>query len=112
VTLPESDVAAVKRYCEERVPPNLADQVRIEVVVERGALIVVEQRPPWREDFGPEWTTSTIARLRYVATKELWTLYCCDADGRWHRYPYIGATPKVEPLLAEIERDPTGIFWG
>ena len=110
--LPASDVAAVKRFCEARVPPELREEIRIEVIEDRGALTIVDRRPPWSQDYGSEWTSVNVARLRYAGTKKLWTLYCSDRDGRWVRYPYIGPTPEVDPLLAEIDRDPTGIFWG
>jgi hypothetical protein len=36
----------------------------------------------------------------------------CDGNERW--WPYDNAKPSasVDPLLVEIEADPTGIFWG
>jgi hypothetical protein len=30
----------------------------------------------------------------------------------FHRYTLIAPTPEVGALLAEIEHDPTNIFWG
>jgi hypothetical protein len=33
-------------------------------------------------------------------------------DHRWFLYDDVGSSRDVEPLLAEIEQDPTGIFWG
>jgi len=110
--LPDRDVAAVRQFCEQRVAPELADQIRLEIVEEGGALTIVERRPPWRDDFGPEWSRSDIAKLRYVSKDGLWTLYSPDSNGRWHRYDEIGPAPAVGPLLEEVDRDPAGIFWG
>jgi hypothetical protein len=110
--LPGLAVAAVRHYCEQRIPPHALDQVRVEAVVDRGAVTIVERRPPWREDFGPEWTEQGIARLRWTGTCGEWTLYWRDRNARWHRYDLIDPSSDVMTLLDEIDRDPTCIFWG
>src|SRR3954447_16304452 len=33
-------------------------------------------------------------------------------DRRWERYDGVGPAADVEPLLAEIDADPDGAFWG
>lgn len=49
----------------------------------RGPRLVVECSPPWR-----------------------------DRHLRFHEYDRVAATATIEDLLAEVERDPTAIFWG
>lgn len=110
--LPERDVAAIKAYCEQRNDPGTSDQLRVEAQVEATTVTIVERRAPWSPDFGPEWSTVGVARLRYTATKRVWTLQSADGHGRWSRYDFIDSAPRVDVLLDEIERDPTGIFWG
>ncbi len=61
--------------CGQRVPEHLRDQVRVECDAGPGYLTIVECRPPWRKDFGPEWTRFPIARLRYTSTTRRWALY-------------------------------------
>ncbi len=46
----ELDVARVRRWCDERVPDTVRDQVRVECEVAARHLTIVECRPPWRED--------------------------------------------------------------
>ena len=75
-------------------------------------LTIVERRALWRTDFGPEWTTFPIARLRYTATHRLWTLYWRDHNLRFHHYDPMAPSTQIDDLLAEIDRDPTAIFWG
>jgi hypothetical protein len=41
-----------------------------------------------------------------------WTLYWPRHTGRWHRYDDLAAAAEVGPLLAEIDTDPDGVFWG
>jgi hypothetical protein len=49
---------------------------------------------------------------RYAATTARWSLFCRDSNQRWWPYDGIGPTTSVEPLLTEVDADPTGIFWG
>lgn len=112
MSLPKLDVAAARHYCEQRVPPHAIDDVRVELEESRGAITIVERRPPWREDFGPEWTSLGIARFRWSSGAGVWTLYWRDRNQKWHRYDLISSTPSIGPLLDEVDRDPTGIFWG
>jgi hypothetical protein len=39
------------------------------------SITILECRPPWREDFGPDWIRQEVARLRYTSTSRAWTLY-------------------------------------
>lgn len=66
VALPELDVARVQRWCAARVPDHALHQVRVECVIASTHLTVIERRAPSREDYGPEWSSFPIARLRYI----------------------------------------------
>lgn len=84
----------------------------IEVDVAERHLTIVESRPPWRADVGPERTRFPIARLRYTKATGLWSMYWRDRNLRLHAYDRVPATASIEDLLAEVDRDPTAIFWG
>jgi Protein of unknown function (DUF3024) len=112
MALPELDVARVQRWCATRVPEHARHQVRVECEIAPRHLTIVERRAPWREDFGPEWTNLPIARLRYTATDKAWTLYWRDRNLRFHIYDLLAPSNRVDDLLTELDRDPTGIFWG
>jgi hypothetical protein len=115
MTLPELDVARVRRFVEERnveMPVDARDLVRYELDVERGSLTIRECRPPWRPEYGPDWTRLAIARLRYVQARKEWSLYWRDRHERFHEYDRVGPTPTVQVLLDEIDADPRSIFWG
>ena len=53
-----------------------------------------------------------IARLRYTKATGVWSLYWRDRNLRFHAYDLVSPTASVEDLLAEVDRDPTAIFWG
>jgi hypothetical protein len=107
--VPDLDLAAIRRYCEQRIPPDARDQVRVEAQVTQNTVTVVERRAPWR-DVADDWSEQPIARLRYTATSGLWTLYWRDRNDRWHRH--TGPAANVLGLLNEIDHDSTGVFWG
>ena len=88
------------------------DQIRYELDVDPRSVTILECRPPWREDFGPEWTRHPVARLRYTQARREWTQYWRDRNLKFHRYDIVDPGPDVESLLAEVDTDPTSIFWG
>ena len=90
----------------------MQDELRVEADVADRHLTIVECRPPWRADFGPEWTRFPIARLRYTQATRLWSLYWRDRNLKFHKYDRLPPSASIEALLAEVERDPTAIFWG
>ena len=92
--LPELDIARVRRWCEQRVPPHARDQVRVECDTGSRQLTIVECRPPWRQGIGPEWTRLPIARLRYTQATKMWTLYWRDRNLRFHRYDQLEPSPR------------------
>jgi Protein of unknown function (DUF3024) len=102
----------VEAFCDGRVPHELRDQVRLELSVRGNSITIVERRPPWREDFGPDWSSVKVAQLRLEPSARVWTLYCSDANGRWLRYSDAQPSNDIRSLLNEIDADPTGIFWG
>jgi hypothetical protein len=97
-------------YCAERVPPHVRDKIKMEYEIRGNSVTIVERRPPWREDFGPEWSCLTVAQLRYEDEK--WALYWSDCNGKWHLYDLFEPTPDLSAALAKIDNDPTAIFWG
>lgn len=113
--LPELDVARARKFVEARnaeMPFDARDQVRYELDVAPSSLTIIECRPPWREDYGPEWTRLSVARLRYAKSRGAWSLYWRDRHERFHLYDRVAPTPSIQALLDEIEADPTNIFWG
>ena len=109
--VPVGDLAEIRRFCEERTPPELADQMRLELDVSGTRVTISDARPPWHPD-GTEWTSTVVAQFRFDGATRRWTLHWADRNSRWHPYVEVPATADVGILLAEVADDPTGIFWG
>ena len=105
-------MSEVERFCEQRTPPDLRDQMRLECSARGNAITIVERRSPWDPQFGSEWTSSQIAQLRLDSTKGTWSIHWRGSDERWHPYDRVRPSSDARHMLAEIDADPTGIFWG
>ena len=92
--LPQLDVARVQRWCANQVPEHMRGEIRLECDVAPRHLTICECRPPWREDFGPDWTRFAIARLHYTRSTGLWTLYWRDHNLKYHRYNHSTPAPQ------------------
>jgi hypothetical protein len=95
-------------YCTERVPARLRQEIKIRYRIRTTAVTLFQER---LADPGG-WIKLVVAQLRYNPDLEHWKLYCADRNARWHRYDLAPPARSIEPLLAEIDHDPTGIFWG
>jgi len=102
--------AMLASYCADRVPTGLRHQIRVGYRIRTTAVTLFQER---LADPG-QWSRLVIAQLRYNPDLHHWKLYCTDRRplGRWHRYDLAPPAPSIEPLLAEIDNDPIGIFWG
>jgi hypothetical protein len=114
-SVPEQDLARVRQWIEERnrrTRRRGRDQVRVDLDVDARSVTVVECRPPWDPSAGADWTRFPIARLRYTKLRREWTLYWRDRNERFHRFTPVPASNDVTDLLAAVDADHTGIFWG
>lgn len=108
--LPELAIAKVKRFCDQKIPAHVRNQL-VWVVETRGrAIMIYEKRPPWRADYGPEWTKREIAQFRYDPEFKTWTLYWANRNGKWLKVPDAPPAGDVEPLLSIVQENRTGAF--
>ena len=110
--VPDIAIAAVRRYCDDKIPAALRNELRVEHAVRGKSITIHECRPPWDGTAEDEWTRQPVAQLRYDPAGHQWQLYWADRKSRWHRYERAAATTQLGALLDEIDRDPTGIVWG
>jgi hypothetical protein len=110
--IPEDALDQIRRWADRLLPEHARDRVRFEVDVTDRAVTILECRPPWRPEYGPDWTRFPIARLRYTKSRNRWSRYWRDRNLKFHEYELADPTPDIQDLLDEIDRDPTSIFWG
>ena len=101
----------VGEFCEKRVPKHVRHEVTVSYKIRGSGVIIYENRAPWSKLAGDKWTSMEIAQLRYDEKSGKWTLYCYTRRGR-QDYWDLEPNKRIEVLLREIDKDPTGIFWG
>ena len=112
--IPEADREHAEKvlttFCD-RVPPDIRDKLRYEFELAGNTYTIVEIRPyltaPTRG-----YMRLGLARLKYRPTKRAWTLMWSDRNERWHTYKGFEYVDTIDELIAEIQRDPTHIFFG
>lgn len=101
----------VSEFCKKRVPPHVLDKVNLSYKIRGNSVTMFENRAPWRPDM-KEWSSMAIAQLRYDEKTGKWMLYCRDRNEKWFEYLDMEPTREIDKILTEIDKDPTGIFWG
>jgi hypothetical protein len=90
----------LSRYCDNRVPVGLRDQVRVGFRFRGNSVTLYEERPRFmRSD---EWVTIVVAQFRFDPSSSLWTLYCADRNSRWHKYFDAEPTASLDELIEEV----------
>jgi len=111
--LPEIDRRRVGKLLasfDARVPIRVRDKVRYGHSFRGNSVTLFERRPRWNAP--SVWGQLAVAQFRHNARTGLWSLYCCDRNDRWHLYEGVAPTRQFASLVAEVRRDPTGIFFG
>jgi hypothetical protein len=104
------DLDRLATYCETRVPPEMRDRARVFHLVRGHTVTIVESAA---SSDGGDWLDVPVARMKYdPALGGIWTLYWFDRNSKAHRYDQLNPQRQLRNVLREIERDPTGIFWG
>jgi len=101
----------IKKFCDNRVSPHVRNKLRLAHKFRGNSVTIYEERAPWREDM-KEWTSLSVAQIRYNGKTGKWSLYCADRNSKWHEYYGLEPTQDLDIILNEIDKDPTGIFWG
>ncbi len=100
----------IGKMCERKPPAHLRDQVRTIYKVTGHDLAVYEERPRWNNP--QEWTSTPIAKFKYIRKDNVWKLYWMRADMKWHLYGAVERAKSLESLVREVDTDPHGAFFG
>ena len=97
-------------YCAIRCPAKFKDKVRLGFRIRGNSVTLFEERPAFRVP--GVWVDIVVAQFRFEPKSKLWTLYCADRNSRWLEYWDFEPSKDIRVLIAEVEADPTRIFWG
>jgi len=97
------------KFCE-KVPEHVRDQLLHRFRVERNSIVLFEYRPSFQN--AKVWIEEPVAKFRFLISRGEWHLYWQDRNLRWRQYEWLPPKRTFLPLLQEVERDPTHLFWG
>jgi hypothetical protein len=114
MSIPAAMIQTINQYlailCERKIPPSVRNRSRL-VQKWRGTQVtLLEQRRFWKTP--TLWAENAIAQFRFDANRNDWSLHWRDRNHRWHPYEGLAGPRSINRLLAEVDQDPKGIFWG
>lgn len=95
-------------WCEARVPEHIRPQLRYEFGIRAHMATISEVRPMWDASLGE--IASPCAQIRYEDDR--YRLYCRDRNRRWHAFTPQPPSEHLDEILAALDEDLTGIFFG
>jgi len=100
----------VGEYCENRVPDDLKNKIKLSYKIRGNDVNVIESRPHWQDN--TIWSEMPIAKIRLNPDKHNWQLYWPRANGKWIKYAELRPCKTLKRILQEIDDDPYCVFWG
>jgi hypothetical protein len=100
----------LSKYCINRIPENDRDKVRLIFNINDDIVTLTLSRPYFRDP--SKWAERSVAQIRFDNDNKQWLLYFIGRNNSWHLYDLIEPSTNFDDLLKELDRDPTGIFWG
>ncbi len=98
------------QYCDDRIPDEYKDEIRLACRFEGDSAILSEQRPDW--EGGPKWSDMAIIRFRYHKKTACWTVYWCDSHHAWHLCDDFEPNESLQELIDAVDDDDSARFWG
>lgn len=104
----ENKVAA---FVEARRPPaHLRSEVDLGFRFDGRSVELFEIRARW--DKPAEKIEESVAKARYLKSRDEWLVYWQRADLKWHKYTPKPAVSSVEGFLALVDEDKHACFFG
>lgn len=94
------------------MPPRVRDRLRYTFKVRGNSVTLCSERPSIFRRDGAPWVECVVAQFRFDPENTIWTLYCADRNSRWFLHDECKPSKSFEALLAAVDEDVTGIFFG
>lgn len=99
-----------ENYCDERIPILLKGKLKLEYRIRDNEVILYESRVHYKQvDI---WYSTAIARFLKDEDHNEWHLFSADRNDDWIVYQPYPHDRNIEQLIAAVNEDVTGLFWG
>jgi len=110
----EIEIYKIKNFagslCNIKTPESIRDKLRYEYEIGNQDVIIYEIRPRWNKP--DEQTRMPCAKLKFIRSRNIWKLFWHRSDMKWHAYDPLKSSRDLAELIAEIDTDPNGCFFG
>lgn len=97
-------------WAKRRPPLELRDKIREGQQISDQSIEFFFSRPAFQRP--GEFIENSIAKVRYVRTRDVWEIYWQRADLKYHRYAPSPEAATLAKALAIINEDSHGCFFG
>ena len=101
----------LSKYCINRIREDARDNLRLIFKINEDLVTLILTRPYFKKDRS-QWAERSVAQIRFDNENKKWLLYFIDKNNSWRLYDLIQPIDDFDDLLKELDRDPTGLFWG
>lgn len=99
----------MQNYCNTKIPSELKESIKLSYEIRGNYITLIESRSFWKDS--SKWTDMKIAQIRFKNENKTFNLYSIDRNDKWHLYDFIESSSQLNDILAEIDKDPTSIFF-
>jgi hypothetical protein len=115
VPIPDTQVRSCLKavgafLARRRPPPDARAQLDFRADIAGSDLVVVEVRPAYNDK--RRIIEHPLAKAKWVDKRKVWRLFWMRSDLKWHSYSPMPEARTIGSLLAEVDRDPHGCFFG
>lgn len=97
-------------YCHRKIPDHAGDKVKLIYTIRGNSVTLIESRQFYCDPL--TWTETPVAQFRFDEATKKWELYAMDRNSRWRLYDLVKPSAVFDDMLAGLDADRIGIFWG
>ncbi len=104
--------STIKRYIQSKRPedPEIRKQLDLGYSYDGTVAILYEIRPIWNKP--DQIQHIEFAKIRFYKSRQEWHLYWKRASGKWEGYEPFPKATHLEKIIAIINEDKHGCFYG
>ena len=106
----QQELQQVSQYCETITAPARPFNISYGFKTRGNSIILEETRPAMLDK--QNMSCSPVAKFQKNPIELTWELLWSDRNSKWHHFIPKRTAKRITTLLAEVGKDPTGIFFG
>jgi Protein of unknown function (DUF3024) len=98
----------ISEYCARRVPAEQREDIRPGFRIRGNSVTLFDEERSFLDK--STWVEIAVAQFRFDVKSSYWTLYWPDRNIRWHPFPVVVPSRRLEDLIEAVKGNPLGAF--